>query len=53
MENIKHKISKKMMISPQLLFKLAHKGGRIGKLAAEIDSLQSRMIYKGKGVYKK
>lgn len=33
------------------LKKLAHKGGNIGRFAAEADSYMSRHLDKGKGVY--
>lgn len=50
--NKKRSIAQKMRISPHLLAMLAHKGGKIGEMASKIDSLQSRILDKGHGVYK-
>lgn len=50
--NKKRSIAQKMRISPHILAILAHKGGKIGRIASKIDSLQSRILDRGHGVYK-
>lgn len=51
-KEIKKSMSYKMRIPPELLAKLAHNKGKIGKLAAKFDSWQSRTLDKNNGVYK-
>ncbi len=50
--NTKKKIASKMLIPTSVLAHLAHVGGKVGKAAAAIDSWQSRVFNRGKGVYR-
>lgn len=49
--NVKRSIISKMRIPSSVLERIAKVGGKVGEAAATIDSWQSRVFDKGRGVY--